>query len=394
MDRATSVINITKWIKLFTYISASILIISNNLNRLTFLIPLLLLIVLINYAREYIEALRKNKPQYILLSLVIEMLLIIAIGLIDKNDYNLLLFFVCVSSTIIVYHHGYAIFLVVSYFSSVLLINLIRNNFSDITKLMIQVFFNHGVAVVFVVGMSYLVKKQIREKEKLAYLNKELEQAYKKLIENSTVAQKLTAEQERTRMAREIHDTLAHTLTTLIVQLEACKKLASLDPTRLPIEIEKAQELSRSGFNDIKHSLRALRPQAMEDKTFLASIQYLINETIKNTNVCITLRNLLSEDMVVSSNIEVALFRIIQESITNSIRHGGASSILVTIENMNGMLQLYITDNGKGCSNIKKGYGILGIQERIEDLKGSVEFTSLQGEGFKTKVLIPCEVMQ
>jgi signal transduction histidine kinase len=241
--------------------------------------------------------------------------------------------------------------------------------------------------------MSYLVKLQIREKEKLTHINAELEQAYTKLIENSAVAEKLSVEQERTRMAREIHDTLAHTLTTLIVQLEVCKKLSSMDPARLPTELEKAQELSRSGFNDVKRSIKALRPQVMEEKSFFDSIISIINETMENTNVHITLNDLLSTDIKIPSHMEVALFRVIQESITNSIRHGQAHEIKINIKKDKDMLRLCIVDNGIGCTNIKKGYGMQGIQERIESLHGSVEFSSLQGKGFKTEVSIACEVV-
>lgn len=194
-------------------------------------------------------------------------------------------------------------------------------------------------------------------------------------------------------MAREIHDTLAHTLTTLIVQLEACKKLTAIDPSRLPVELEKAQNLSRSGFNDVKRSIKALRPQAMEEKSFFASINVIINEVMESTKVKITLNNLLPKDIKLPSQMEIALFRVIQESITNSVRHGQASEIQIHMEKENYMLKLWILDNGIGCINIKKGYGTQGIQERIEGLKGTVEFSSSVGKGFKTKVLIPCEVV-
>jgi signal transduction histidine kinase len=394
MAKALQVRNITKWIKLFTYISATVLLIINNdFDKLTYLIPILLLLFFVSYSRDYFLIAHKKPIQYIWMSIALEMLLIIGIGFLDKNDINLLLFFICVSSTIIIHPFIYSIFLVASYIVSIFFIHVMRNGLGSVMDLIVPIFFSYGVSIAFVMGMSYLVKMQIREKEKLAHMNDELEQAYKKLIENSALAQKLSVEQERTRMAREIHDTIAHTLTTSIVQLEACKKLASLDPSRLPGELEKAQELSRSGFNDIKHSIKALRPQAMEEKTFFVSILSLINETMENTNIHITLNNLLSQDIKLPSQIEIALFRVIQESITNSIRHGQASEIEIDIRQSNNVLQLCIVNNGIGCINIKKGYGMQGIQERIESLNGNVEFTSSQGKGFKTKVSIPCEVV-
>lgn len=392
MSKALQVGNITNWIKLFTYISAAVLLIVNNsFDKLPYLVLILVLIFFINYSRDYLLVSKKKPIQYIWASIALEMLLIISIGFIDKNDINLLLFFICVSSTTIIHPFIYSIFLITTYIGSIFFVYATRNGFDNLIKSIIPMLFNYSVSIAFVVSMSYLVKLQIREREKLTYMNDELEKAYKKLIETSTVAQKLSLEQERTRIAREIHDTLAHTLTTLIIQLEACKKLSSLDPSRLLTELEKAQELSRSGFNDIKRSIKALRPKSMEEKSFLAAIISMINETMDNTNVHITLNNLLSQDINVVSQIEVALFRVIQESITNSIRHGQATEIEISIKQDNNIIQLDIMDNGTGCTNIKKGYGIQGIRERIESLNGNVEFFTSQYKGFKTKVSIPLD---
>jgi signal transduction histidine kinase len=392
MVKGSQVSSIMNWVKLFTYISATVLlIIDNNFDQLTYLIPLVFLIFLINYSRDYYLIAGKKPIQYVWISLALEILLIICLGFFDKTGINILFFFVCISSTVISHPFIYSIPLVIVYIASEFFIYAERNGLGDLAKSMVPMLFSYGVSTVFVIGMSYLVKMQGREKEKQARINDELEQAYEKLIENSAAAQKLTVEQERTRMAREIHDTLAHTLTTLIVQLEACKKLASLDPSRLPTELEKAQELSRSGFNDIKRSIKALRPQVMEDKSFFASILSIINDTMENTKVHITLNNFLPQDIKRSSQIEVALFRVIQESITNSIRHGQATEIEVTLKEDSNRLEVLIVDNGIGCSTIKKGYGIQGIGERIESLKGSAEFSSSHGKGFKTEVSIPQE---
>lgn len=384
----------TNWIKLFTYISATVLLmINNNLNKLTYIIPIIVLIFFTNYSRDYFLV-SKNKPiGYVWASIALEMVLIISIGVIDKNNFNLLLFFVCVSSTVIIHPFIYSIFLVCSYIVSMFFVDAIKNGFETMAQSFLPMIFNYGVSMAFVIGMSYLVKVQIREKEKLAKMKDELEEAYKKLIEKSAVAEKLSIEQERTRMAREIHDTLAHTLTTLIVQLEACKKLTAIDPSRLPVELEKAQNLSRSGFNDVKRSIKALRPQVMEEKSFFASINVIINEVMESTKVNITLNNLLPKDIKLPSQMEIALFRVIQESITNSVRHGQASEIQIHMEKENHMMKLCILDNGIGCTSMKKGYGTQGIQERIEGLKGTVEFSSSVGKGFRTKVLIPCEVV-
>lgn len=385
---------ITSWLKLFTYISATVLLVVNNgPDKLTWLIPLVLLLFFTSYSREFYLTARGKPMSYILAGIVLEMLLILCIGFFDESSVNILFFFICLSSTIISYTFAYSIPLIAVYIASVFLIYTQRYGFDNLARSAITMLFNYGASTAFVIVMSYLVRMQIREKEKLAHMNAELEQAYKKLIDKSAASEKLTVEQERTRMAREIHDTLAHTLTTLIVQLEACRKLASMDPGRLPAELEKAQELSRSGFNEVKRTIKALRPQVMENKSFFTSILSIINDTMENANVHITLNNSLPDDVKLTSSIEIALFRAIQESITNSIRHGQADEIEISIKSDSGMLQLYIEDNGAGCANIKKGYGMQGIKERIESLDGSVGYSSSSGNGFKTTISIPCEVV-
>lgn len=384
--------NFTNWIKLFTYISATVLfIVNNSLENLTKIIPAILLIFFINYSRDYLIVLKDKSVAYVIISMFIEMMLILFIGFFDKENINLLLFFVFVSSTVIVHPFVFSIFLVIVYLLFTFLIFIIQNGVIQAMQSFLAMIFNYGVAIAFVIGMSYLVKMQIQEKEKLARMKEELEEAYKKLIENVAAAEELSVEKERTRMAREIHDTIAHTLTTLIIQLEVCKKLAYKEPSRLPIELEKAQELSRSGFNEVKRSIKALRPQVMEEKSFFASINSMINEIIENTKVEIALNNLLPKEIKLTSQMEIALFRVIQESITNSIRHGQATKIEIYMEKQEGDMKLRICDNGLGCTNMKKGYGTKGIQERIESLRGAVEFSSSRGDGFKTIVSIPCE---
>lgn len=394
MTKIFDIRNFTNWIKLFTYISATILlIVNNNFQSLIYIIPTIVLVFLVNYSRDYFIVSKNKSIAYIIISMTFEMILILSISFFDKNNINLLLFFVFVSSTVIIHKFIYSIFLIIVYLSSTFTIYIVENGFTQAMQSFLAMIFNYGVAIAFVVGMSYLVKVQISEKEKLARMNEELEETYKKLIESSAAAEKLIVEKERTRMAREIHDTLAHTLTTLIIQLEACKKLASKAPYRLPKELEKAQKLSRSGFNDVKRSIKALRPEVMEEKSFFSSINAIINETMENTKAKVTLNNLLSKEIKLESQMEITLFRVIQESITNSIRHGQASEIEINMEIKDNIFKLSINDNGIGCSNLKKGYGTQGIEERVESLKGTVEFYSSKGKGFKTNVLIPCEVL-
>lgn len=239
--------------------------------------------------------------------------------------------------------------------------------------------------------MSCIVRIQVREKDKLAKVNTELEGAYKGLLESAAASEQLSVEQERVRMAREIHDTLAHTLTTLIVQLEACKKLCRVDIARLEAELEKAQELTRSGLNDVKRTIKSLRPQALEEKPFFESVLDLVNNTMNLAGAHIIFDNDLPPELKLSSPLEVAIFRLIQESMTNSIRHGAATEIHLSMALDDGLIRIHIRDNGQGCAKIRKGFGLRGIEERVEAMGGNAAFVSAAGNGFETRVALPLQ---
>jgi signal transduction histidine kinase len=243
-----------------------------------------------------------------------------------------------------------------------------------------------GFVLIFII--SYLASLQFREREKVARTNKELEQAYKQLLDNASELQELSIEKERTRMAREIHDTLAHTLTAVVVQMEACKRLIDVDVSRAKVEIEKAQELTRAGLYDVKRTIKALRPQILENSSLNDALNNLIKDIEENAHVKVNFHDSLLQELNLSSSAEVALFRVIQESITNAIRHGGAEQIDIFMDEKDNMVIIRICDNGRGCTHIKEGYGLKGIIERVRGLSGTVHLSSTAGKGFQTQIAI------
>lgn len=248
-------------------------------------------------------------------------------------------------------------------------------------------FSSFALALLFMFVVGYLIKLQLIEKKKVIRVNKELEEAYHRLLEKASENQELSIEKERLRMAREIHDTLAHTLTALVVQMEACKKLLKVDSDRALEEIEKAQKYTREGLNDVKRTIKALRPQILENGTFFDAILNLIEDVEQNARIKILLNK--DEELDIPSLMEVPLFRVIQESITNAIRHGDANQIYIDILKEDEHLLINIKDNGRGCNMVKEGFGLKGIKERIKALDGTVDCLSSFGNGFETRLRIP-----
>lgn len=116
MQGALQVRNITNWIKIFTHISATVLLVANNdFDKLKYLLPIIILIFFVDYSRDYYLVTSEKVHKYIWINIAIEIIFIIFIGFIDKNDINLLFFFACLSSTIIIHLYTYSVFIVVSY---------------------------------------------------------------------------------------------------------------------------------------------------------------------------------------------------------------------------------------------------------------------------------------
>lgn len=151
-------------------------------------------------------------------------------------------------------------------------------------------------------------------------------------------------------------------------------------------QMQAITEVARQGITDVRRSVKALRPDALEKYDLEDAIKQTIDEMRRVSNVeieyyCNTQLNCFNGDE------EEVIYRIVQESITNSIRHGEASRILVDIERKYGTLIVKIKDNGKGCKNIQKGFGLHHMEERLQLLQGQLTYNG--DDGFTVEAQIP-----
>jgi len=192
---------------------------------------------------------------------------------------------------------------------------------------------------------------------------------------------------ERNRIAREIHDTLGHTLTGAIIQLEVAKKLVQIDQDKTAETIQKVQNITRQGFSELKRAIKALHPIMIEDNTLSDGLVLLFQSVKSDFDYLISYKIDIPE--VISNDVKVSVYRMIQELITNSIRHGGAKKMNLSIECQFDMLRINSNDDGKGCKTIIEGNGLKGIRERVEKLNGQTYFASKKGNGFCAIINIP-----
>ena len=196
----------------------------------------------------------------------------------------------------------------------------------------------------------------------------------------------MVATRERNRLAREIHDTLGHALTGIITGTEASIALLDVAPEMAREQLKVIVEVARQGITDVRRSVKALRPDALEKYDLEKAILSTVEDMKKVSNVdidyhCDTSLHGFNNDE------EEIIYRIVQESITNAIRHGHATAIRIDIHRNYGTLIMKIQDNGIGCADIKKGFGLHHMEERLALLQGSLHFS---GEnGFTIEAYIP-----
>lgn len=222
--------------------------------------------------------------------------------------------------------------------------------------------------------------------EELSRANADLKNAKEQLEDYAKVTEHLGETRERNRLAREIHDTLGHTLTGLSAGLDACLVTVRDSPAATEQQLEMLSKVAKQGIQEIRYSVSSLKPDALERLSLENAITAMITEMKSVSGTEIYFKNLVGV-LRFDEDEEMAIYRVIQESLTNSVRHGRATKIWITMEKKDDDVLLTIRDNGLGCTDLKKGFGTRHIIERIEMLNGTVKFDG--SNGFTVVATIP-----
>lgn len=240
--------------------------------------------------------------------------------------------------------------------------------------------------ILFVIYCINIINKQQGNIDKIHALNGQMQQANEQLKEYTAMAEKMAETRERNRLAREIHDTLGHTLTGIAAGVDASIAMLDMDPEQIRQQLEMISGVTRNGIMEIRRSVKKLRPDALER----LKLEYAINKMVTDMSTMSDVHIYFDckvKKLKFSEDEETAIYRIIQESLTNAMRHGHAGEIWITIDKVDGEIILQVKDNGIGCKEIKKGFGTQHIEERIEMLCGTVTFDG--SDGFTVNVRIP-----
>ena len=213
----------------------------------------------------------------------------------------------------------------------------------------------------------------------------------------------MAQEEERQRVARDIHDGPAQSLTNLSLKTEIIEKLLGIDLDQARNEIHDLRKLVRSSLQEIRRIIFDLRPMSLDDLGLIATLKDYTNRLMDETDIDIIM-DTYPEHIHIDSLTEVAIFRIIQEALNNVIRHAKATQVFINLKIVEDTLIGSVIDNGIGFDmenqrlkqledNKLGGFGIYGMRQRAEPLKGRLIIKSQPDKGTTLRLEIPLNAL-
>ncbi|MGB5963465.1 MAG: sensor histidine kinase [Coleofasciculaceae cyanobacterium] len=234
--------------------------------------------------------------------------------------------------------------------------------------------FLFGLSLAFVLLLMNALLTERQSREKLAAAHAQLRQYALRIESQATL-------QERNRIARDIHDSLGHSLTALNVQLETAVKLWSTDPKKAATFMVQAKRLGSTALQDVRHSVSAMRADPLQGKSLEEAIASLALEFQRSTNISPICNIYLGRPLPPELNNVV--YRIVQEALTNITKYAEATEVIIRLQALPTQLILLIQDDGKGF-DLKQnttGFGLQGMRERTLAQAGQFELNSMPKSG-------------
>jgi two-component system sensor histidine kinase DegS len=205
-------------------------------------------------------------------------------------------------------------------------------------------------------------------------------------------------EEERQRVARDIHDGPAQSMSNVVLKAEICERLVDVDLEKSKYEMQQLKRIVRECLQDVRKIIYNLRPMSLDDLGLVPTLQRYVMTFKEESGLNISFRTRgVNDDL--KSAISITVFRIVQEALNNIKKHAGASNAVVSLEFMEDKkLILHVFDDGKGFkveelkskkADMDGGFGLFSMKERIELLDGEFSIVSEPGKGTRLNIMIP-----
>ncbi len=202
-------------------------------------------------------------------------------------------------------------------------------------------------------------------------------------------------EEERKRVAREIHDGPAQSMANVVLRMEFCEKLMDMDPEKVRGELQELKGIVRNTLQDIRKIIFDLRPMALDDLGVVPALKRYIEDFREKNDINIEM-TFYGRETRLEPALEIALFRLVQEALHNVVKHANASNVKVVIEMKPEWVKASVEDDGVGfdleqvlTSHAGTKFGLISMKERIDLLEGEIDIDTRPGRGTKISFLVP-----
>lgn len=220
----------------------------------------------------------------------------------------------------------------------------------------------------------------------------ELTQTFNEMLDRleherrDSVRRSLEAQEgERMRIAQELHDEVGQSLTAVTLQLE---RLSRIVPPEVAGELEEARETARSSMEEVRSISKRLRPEALDNLGLASALEVLADRMSSQIGLPIE-RDIDGRLPAVGPEVDIVVYRVAQEALTNAARHSGASAMRLTLAASDGCLSLAVTDDGVGIGDKTPGAGVLGMRERALMVDADLDVDGGRDGGTAVRLRVP-----
>jgi PAS domain S-box-containing protein len=250
----------------------------------------------------------------------------------------------------------------------------------------IRGFTQNGRRIFFHMVVDITDRKQYEEQLKVSH----------KQLHNLSIHLESVREEERKKIARDLHDETSQVIASLNAHLEAAVGMLSDDKPKVKAILRKVQSLSTRIYDELQKLIYELRPSLLDDLGLIAAIRSLIENNLKAAGIKANF-NIIGKVSTLPNQTETTLYRLIQEAVSNIIRHSHAGNADISLHFEERIIKIRIWDNGKGFDAEKaissrngvSGFGLLGLKERVELAKGTIAIESQPDSGTEINIAIP-----